>query len=166
MISDSYRKQLSQLHQDKPGFGTSSAMYALILRQVIQQYRPAELCDYGCGKQALKDALGIAEGYVPYDPAIPGIDAPPTPTDMVVCTDVLEHIELEHLDAVLDDLRRVTVKIGFFAVHTGAALNHLPDGRNAHLIQEPPKWWLPKLLERFDLIQFNAMSNGFWVLVR
>jgi len=141
-------------------------MYAPILRKIIEQYRPAELLDFGCGKQALKDALGIAEGYIPYDPAIPGIDASPAPADLVVSTDVLEHIEPEYLDAVLDDLRRVTRKVGFFAVHTGAALNHLPDGRNAHLIQQSPKWWLPKLLDRFELIQFVVMPNGFWVIVR
>lgn len=140
-------------------------MYAPILRKLIADIEPSELLDYGCGKQALKDALGIVEGYVPYDPAIPGIDAPPVPTDLVVCTDVLEHVEPEMLDAVLDDLQRVT-RIGFFAVHTGAALNHLPDGRNAHLIQEPARWWLPKILDRFELVQFQLMGLGFWVIVK
>lgn len=166
MLSETYRQQLAKLHEDKPDFGTSSVMYVPILRQVIKQFQPEELLDYGCGKMALKDALGIADGYVGYDPAIPGVDAPPTPTDMVVCTDVLEHVEPEYLDTVLDDLRRVTKQVGFYAVHTGAALNHLPDGRNAHLIQEPPKWWLPKIIDRFELIQFQLMTNGFWVLVR
>jgi hypothetical protein len=41
----------------------------------------------------------------------------------------------------------------------------LPDGRNAHLIQEPPEWWLPKLLERFDLYTFQRMPGGFAVSV-
>jgi hypothetical protein len=27
----------------------------------------------------------------------------------------------------------------------------LSDGRNAHLTQQPMKWWLPKLLQRFEI---------------
>lgn len=31
------------------------------------------------------------------------------------------------------------------------------------LIQQPPSWWLLKLLERFELVTFNRMPMGFWV---
>jgi hypothetical protein len=50
-------------------------------------------------------------------------------------------------------------------VHTSAAVKVLPDGRNAHLIQRPASWWLPKLMERFELAAFNRMHHGFWVAV-
>jgi hypothetical protein len=66
---------------------------------------------------------------------------------------------------VLEDLRRVVSGVGAFTVHTGAALKSLPDGRNAHLIQRPVSWWLPKFMERFDLATFNRLHNGFWVAV-
>ena len=66
---------------------------------------------------------------------------------------------------MLDDLERVTLRHGIFTVHTAAAMKVLPDGRNAHLIQQPPKWWLPKITERFELMVFNRMPMGFWVLV-
>jgi len=78
---------------------------------------------------------------------------------------VLEHIEPDLLDNVLDDLKRVTAGKGIFTVHTGEAVKTLPDGRNAHLIQQPPEWWLPGLIERFDLVAFNRMPMGFWVVV-
>lgn len=78
---------------------------------------------------------------------------------------MLEHIEPHLLDNVLDDLKRVTVGLGVFTVHTGQAVKTLPDGRNAHLIQQPPSWWLPKLTQRFELVTFNRMSMGFWVVV-
>jgi len=71
----------------------------------------------------------------------------------------------EFEDAILDDLKRVTLGHGIFTVHTQAAMKVLPDGRNAHLIQQPPEWWLPKIIERFELVVFNRMSMGFWVLV-
>ena len=93
----------------------------------------------------------------------PQWSAPPAPCRFVACIDVLEHIEPHLLDNVLDDLQRVTAGVGVFTVHTGAALKVLPDGRNAHLIQQPPEWWLPRFMERFDLMTFNRMPMGFWV---
>lgn len=165
MLSPEYKKQLSQLHAEKEDFGTSSAMYAPIVKNIIKDFSPKQMLDYGCGKMALKEALGVVEGYIPYDPAIEGLDATPLPADLVVCTDVLEHVEPEYLDSVLNDLKRVTRRVGFFVVHTGQALNHLPDGRNAHLIQEPPAWWLPKILSRWNLHSFQRMTNGFFVVV-
>ena len=64
---------------------------------------------------------------------------------------------------MLEDLSRVTAGVGVFTVHTGPAVKVLLDGRNAHLIQQPADWWLPKILERFELVTFNRMPQGFWV---
>jgi len=165
LISEEYKSQLEKLHREKPGFGTSSPMYAPIIRQICKQYEPEELLDYGAGKQALKEALGIKDGYRAYDPCIPEISDIPEPADFVVCTDVLEHIEPLFLQRVLDDLKRVTKKVGFFAIHTGKALNVLPDGRNAHIIQEPANWWLHWILKRWHLEAFQRDTYGFWVIV-
>jgi hypothetical protein len=84
---------------------------------------------------------------------------------MVACIDVLEHIEPDCLDDVLDHLAGLVQRLGFFTVHTGPAIKVLPDGRNAHLTQQPARWWLPKLLDRFDLMMFQKTEQGFWVLV-
>jgi hypothetical protein len=100
-----------------------------------------------------------------YDPAIPEWSTPAQPCNFVACIDVLEHIEPALLDNVLDDLQRVTAGVGIFTVHTGPAVKFLTDGRNAHLIQKPPAWWLPKFLDRFELASFNRMQMGFWVVV-
>jgi hypothetical protein len=78
---------------------------------------------------------------------------------------VLEHIEPNLIDNVLDDLKRVTAALGVFTVHTGPAAKVLLDGRNAHLIQRPAAWWLPKFMERFELAQFQRMAMGFWIVV-
>ena len=124
---------------------------------------------HGAGKGRLGQALGelvkrplrIAH----YEPANPEWSAPPQPSRFVACIDVLEHIEPELLDNVLDDLKRVVLHVGVFTVHTGPAVKVLLDGRNAHLIQKPPTWWLPKFLERFELNTFKKMPMGFWVVV-
>jgi len=69
---------------------------------------------------------------------------------------------------VLIDLSRIVIKYGFFSIHTGPAGKTLSDGRNAHLIQEPTSWWLPKLCEFFDVIRLqvhNHYGTGFWIIV-
>jgi hypothetical protein len=67
---------------------------------------------------------------------------------------------------VLDDLLMLTGKWGFFTVHTGPAKKVLSDGRNAHLIQKPAEWWLPKITQRWDLWKFDRTAQGFNLLVR
>lgn len=163
LISEAYREQLAKLHRDRPDFGTSSTMYADFVLSLIERFKPKNFLDYGCGKQALKPFIPIP--YIPYDPAITAVSSSPPPCEFVMTSDVLEHLEPECLDAVMDDLQRVTKRIGFHVVHTGAALHHLPDGRNAHIIQQPPEWWLPKFIERFDIIRMERMALGFMVVV-
>jgi len=85
---------------------------------------------------------------------------------MVACIDVLEHIEPDCLTDVLDDLQRLVLKYGLFTVHTKPAVKILPDGRNAHLIQEPMTWWQDKFDKRFKIVKHLEMDNGFIVLVK
>jgi hypothetical protein len=136
---------------------------------MLEASKATRMLDYGAGKGRLGQALAQIMPRVPeirhYDPAVPEWSATPAPEPFVACIDVLEHIEPELLDTVLDDLQRVTMGLGIFTVHTGPAVKVLPDGRNAHLIQQPAQWWLPKFLARFELVAFNRMPQGFWVLV-
>jgi hypothetical protein len=80
-----------------------------------------------------------------YDPGIPADSALPAPADLVVCTDVLEHIEPEHLDAVLAHIFRLAQRAVFLQIALFPAKKTLPDGRNAHLIVQPANWWLDKI---------------------
>jgi hypothetical protein len=125
------------------------------------------LLDYGCGhnlslKKTLKPERPIK--YQCYDPAVPDYAGNPTPAQMVVCIDVLEHIEPDCLEEVLDHLEELTEQVLFATVHTGPAGKVLSDGRNAHLIQQPYQWWLPKFIERFQLQGFHQRGNGFEVI--
>ena len=166
VISDDYLRLQQQLHEN-PNYGVASLQYGATVKQLIERLGAKSLSDYGAGKQNLLKALekvGVEVDYRPYDPAFPEYGAA-QPADLVCCIDVLEHIEPEYLDNVLDELKAITVKHGFFTVHTGPAVKHLADGRNAHLIQQPPQWWLPKFKERFKLLQANEIPNGFIVVV-
>jgi 2-polyprenyl-3-methyl-5-hydroxy-6-metoxy-1,4-benzoquinol methylase len=168
-ISADYRALQAKLHADNPDYGMASVHFAPLVAQVVRANKVRQVLDYGAGKGRLAESLpGHLKEPVtvtPYDPAIEAWSATPQPADMVACIDVLEHIEPDHLDAVLDDLKRVTQRIGIFTISTGPAVRVLPDGRNAHLIQQPASWWLPRLMARFELIAFNRMEQGFWVIV-
>ena len=164
MISEAYRELQTQKHA-AGSFGTSGQMYAPMVDSIAKRLKTTDILDYGCGKRTLESALGYFIRN--YDPAIPELSDPPTyPADLVVCTDVLEHIEPEYLDAVLDDLQRLTRRFGLFSVATGPAQKTLADGRNAHLIQEDERFWLPKIVERFKLQQFNHYGKFFFVTVK
>lgn len=158
LISESYRLLNAQKHSTSPNFGTVGGHFAPQVRKLIKEMGATTILDYGCGKRKLEKALGFS--IANYDPAIEGLEAPPDPADLVVCTDVLEHIEPECLDAVLDDLRRVTKDTLFATVSTRPANKTLPDGRNTHLIVEPPAWWLPKLMARFDVKVFQELGES------
>ncbi len=168
LISEEYRRMQQELHKN-PNYGVASAMFAPIVAQVMDMIGALELLDYGAGKGRLGEVLQehSARPLIVhhYEPAAPQWSNPPQPCNFVACIDVLEHIEPALLDNVLDDLVRVTVRVGVFTVHTGPALKVLPDGRNAHLIQQPPEWWLPRLMSRFQLLNFSQMEMGFWVVM-
>jgi hypothetical protein len=143
--------------------------YAPIVSQLLRRHGAKELLDYGAGKGRLGEVLNRILPMPPaihhYDPAIPQWSQAPQPCAFVACIDVLEHVEPDRLDHVLDHLQELTLGFGFFTVHTGPAAKILPDGRNAHLIQQPASWWLPLFLKRFDLHIFNKMPQGFWLWV-
>ena len=168
LITEEYREMQRKLHEN-PDYGTASVHYASLVAEVLRAVRATELLDYGAGKgrlgqtllQHIKEPLTIHH----YDPAVPEWSARAEPCAFVACIDVLEHIEPHLLDNVLDDLQRVTSGVGVFTVHTEPAVKKLADGRNAHLIQQPPEWWLPKLMDRFSLATFNRMHMGFFVTV-
>ena len=162
-ITPEYLEQNRKLHAAGK-YGVSGSVWAPLVRQLGEQLRTRDILDYGCGQKSLEKALGFPIRN--YDPCIEGLDAAPEPADLVACTDVLEHIEPDCLDDVLDDLKRVTRKVGFFVVASGPAGKFLPDGRNAHLIQEGQAWWLPKLSRRFEVAQVNPLDLGFWVVVK
>ncbi len=142
MLSATYRELNRDLHKN-PDFGISGQKYAGLVRELVQVYGTRDILDYGCGKCTLETSLGF--DITNYDPCLPGYEESPRPHAIVVCTDVLEHIEPDCLTDVLKDLRRVTQKVLLATNDTRPAHKTLADGRNAHLIIEKQAWWLPRL---------------------
>lgn len=166
-ISPEYRLQQQQLHEEGK-YGHASVHYAPLVSAILSNLEITHLLDYGCGsKLNLHKHIQVDRKitYQAYDPAVPDYASDPVPAEMVACIDVLEHIEPQFLDSVLDELMRLTDTVLFCTIHTGPARKTLPDGRNAHLTQQPMSWWLPKLWSRFDIqtVQVTGEHN-FYVI--
>lgn len=167
LISDEYRKQQQHLHETS-NYGTAAQNYGPLVTQIVEKLEITHLLDYGAGHnmsllRTFKPKHKVT--YQAYDAGVPEMASPPIPAQMVCCIDVLEHIEPEFLDNVLDNLSSLTEVIAFLTIHTGPAVKVLSDGRNAHLIQQPMEWWLPKLWSRWDLHTVQRdRDNGFYVI--
>jgi hypothetical protein len=165
LISSDYRAQQEKLHEDAHGlYGTASLVYAPMVAEIVNRLEVSHLLDYGCGSatnlpKALSGKIKSKLTYQAYDPGVPRYAKSPLPAQMVACIDVLEHIEPQSIDAVLDDLSRLTLEVFFGTIDTGPALKSLPDGRNAHILQRPIDWWFPKLYARFEFQTLQATTK-------
>jgi FkbM family methyltransferase len=168
LITEQYRAEQTALHA-RGDYGTAALAYGGTVASLLKQSGARSILDYGCGsKRSLLQALELPADvvYEGYDPAIPDYAGTPMPAELVCCIDVLEHIEPDLLDNVLDNLAELCDPFGFFTIHSGPARKVLSDGRNAHLTQQGTDWWLPRLRQRFDVLQTAPIPSGFVVLVR
>lgn len=153
LITDDYKAQQEKLHA-VGNYGVTAKKYGAMVSKLVDKIEAEHLLDYGCGSnRSLTETLAPNRDFIyqAYDPCVPEYSEAPVPADIVVCIDVLEHIESDLLDNVLDHLAELTQQILFCSINTGPAGKTLEDGRNAHLIQEPLPWWVPKLWERFTI---------------
>lgn len=162
-ISVPYRELNKTLHQTNIAYGVGGGKHAPMVMKLAKKLGTTSILDYGCGKGYL--AKEIPFPIWEYDPAIPGKDTSPRPAELVVSTDMLEHVEPECLPHVLDDLRRVVQKVGYFTIHTGPAQKTLPDGRNTHLIQKPKAWWHSQLSRYFKVALMKDAGPELHVVV-
>lgn len=154
LISPDYRALNAELHASSPEYGASLFEWPVrASRAAASRYDCRTVLDYGCGKGKLRHTFPALQEY---DPAIPGKDSEPRPADLVVCADVLEHVEPDKIDAVLDHLRRLSQKVCLLSICLVPAQKTLADGRNAHLLVKPADWWAERLERYFDLQAFDA----------
>lgn len=151
-ISEEYRELNEIYHRKSYGFGNSAIRFIKDILRFLNEFQCRSMLDYGCGKESLirgmKQHFPIQYNrikYCGYDPCISSRNKKPLESfDCVVCTDVLEHVEPEYLDVVLQEIRDKAEKAVYLNVAIRPSTDILPDGRNAHLIVQPPEWWKNK----------------------
>lgn len=173
LISPSYVEQNHLLHETNEHYGTNSFQRVKDILATVNLVGATSILDYGCGKALLHAELQLRANefnqpckITNYDPAIPEFSEAPEPADLVVCTDVMEHVEPEFLDNVLADLRRLTIKTLYLAISLRPSSKFLADGRNSHLIIRPVEWWLPKLRKDWTPWRTNWNKNELLTLLR
>lgn len=167
LISPEYVEANRALHEN-PDYGASGRAIAEAAVDLIKISHTLTVLDYGCGKgRFARELRAIApeQAVSEYDPAIAGKDFAPSPAEMVVCSDVLEHVEPDRIEAVLGHIGELMTVCGLFSIHHGPAQKTLPDGRNAHLIQRGYGWWLKKLERHFSVKRAFQFKEG-GILVR
>ena len=157
LITEEYRELNRQLHHDRADYGMSGVKWAATVNEFLDE--GDTVLDYGCGKGTLKQFVDA--DVREYDPAITGKDGEPEPASMVVCTDVLEHIEPDLIDKVIGHIYSKTERMVFLVIATRLAKKTLADGRNAHLIVENKDWWLEKLSKYFSAVQVSGDEREF-----
>lgn len=148
LISDSYLAEQVFLHLQPRGYGAKGGKWHVSVRWIADQFGCVSVLDYGCGQGGLATALaGSGLSVREYDPAIPEKASRPMFADLVACTDVLEHVEVEKLPNVITHMRGLARKALFFVVALDDSNKMLRDGRNAHITLRPREWWAAKMDE-------------------
>lgn len=160
LISDEYRALNRKLHEDSPAYGRNGFKYASTVIEACFRYGTSDVLDYGCGKGKLAKALKAFSLDVKcYDPAIPGRDSIPVPADIVVCRDVMEHVEPEYLDNVIKHLRFLTKKCLLLVISTKLSEEFLSDGRNAHICVKTHRFWHELFAKEFEIVNFKERGG-------
>ena len=160
-LIDSYKK----LHEQEGKFkGISLIPLVPTLIKIVKDNDCKTLLDYGCGKAIPYDKercrevdlrnpiqeLCSLESFDLYDPAYEKYATlPDKKYDIVVCTDVLEHIAEQDIDYVLTEILSHSKKIVFLNISCQPALKHFKEGKfkgkNVHISVFDPSWWGHKI---------------------
>ena len=163
VISKQQRQLNAALHQHNNTFGNraDAAGLASKLPEALSRMHELGICtsmlDYGTGKgklvQRLRAELPPTISVQGYDPAVAEFaQRPSEPVDILTCLDVLEHIEMASIDAVLREIHALTRQFCYLVIDLQPAVKTLADGRNAHILLAPPEWWTTRLAQLFPCI--------------
>ena len=127
--------------------------FAEQIKKIVEYFNAKNCLDYGSGGSDLnKTKLVNGEKFIDYvglkkiksfEPA--RNKKKKDKCDIVLCFDVLEHVFINDVPWVINDLFKYATKciVINVACYNAAAL--LPNGENAHITVRPPSWWLGQI---------------------
>ena len=169
-----YKALQLELHS-KGKYGVTGAQFVPTVFHAIAQLHKSQgsvhVLDYGSASGATMKAVEDQLFLPPYttsacyDPFVDKFSGEPEPADLVLCTDVLEHVEPECTKAVLDHIQSLTKKLAFFSISLVEAEKKLSDGRNAHINLRNPEFWLRELKKRFITAEAKVKDDEVLLVV-
>lgn len=149
-------------------YGLSVLRHKEEIGMLVSALEAKTVLDFGCGRGDAYSTpyevhleWGLTRSNVRlYDPAFVRHGRMPAGVfDLVICSDVLEHIEEAEVDAFIGRLFRFSHKHVWASVCCRPAKKFFPDGRNLHVTIHPYLWWHEKFTElkpagvSFDLVE-------------
>lgn len=151
MNKDYIASEYRRLHATNKFSGACLERHIPEIKNLIEQYDCKNILDYGCGKATChkKAKLPNVTLYDPYHE--PYSKKPEGTFDMVICTDVLEHVPEDEVGQTLVDLMNYTNKVLFLAISTVPAKKTFANSQNVHLTVKPKEWWEAMLSTAKDI---------------
>jgi len=134
-------------------WGASAIKYAGadVLRLLDDKYKTSIVTalDYGCGQEAMKKEFPQTK-WTGYDPGIPGkTEKPEGQFDLVVCVDVMEHIEPQFIETVLEEIADYAKIAAYLDIACTTSHDEFRSGpwagQEVHISQYPADWWEEKV---------------------
>ena len=163
-ITDEWAEANMELHRTHEGFGARSHRHAARVTDLILRNGYESVLDYGCGKGTLVTYLCSKLPGMSVQGWDPGHEyfskQEPEPADLVICTDVLEHVEPDLLDNVLEHIGSLTYRAIYLEIATRPdGSKTMPDGSQPHQIIEAGCWWKERINEAFDVRELAVLEN-------
>jgi hypothetical protein len=162
-FSDTHLRRLRTQHAKSDDYGRHRHLYlhdtmrGLAATIGAAKGERATLFDYGCGKGRFLeemrrlDVFGDSAGY---DPAAPGFQTLPSGRyDLVTCLDVLDAAEGHFVDAVIEEVARITANTAVFDCLTKPAPK---SGFKPH----PPFYWIELVAKRMSVLKTEMHFLG------
>jgi hypothetical protein len=137
--------------------GTAIMTHSQDIKKLVKQYDVKKILDYGCGRgdqykapHRIHADWGLKWWDVKlYDPAFERLDERPLGKhDLVVCSDVLEHIPEDQVEDVIGELFFFASKAVWASVCCRPAKKVFPNTEiNLHVTIQPLPWWEAKFEE-------------------
>lgn len=163
LITEYYKEQNRALHASKKKFGHRGHKHIPKIKSLMNRFGCETVLDYGAGQGDLEKHADFSVHS--YDPAVSEFESDPPACDLVVSTDVFEHIEPELLDNVLAHIKDKMNKAGYFVINTREdRTKTLPDGTNPHLITEGLGWWRKRLTRYFKIEKINQCGHHIFAI--
>lgn len=167
---DSLVPTYRQMAESMPGnfLGLSILNHAKEIGQLIKEVDAKTVLDFGCGRgDAYRSphkvhhqwGLPRASVYL-YDPAFHHAPMPTGKFDLVVCSDVLEHIPPEEVDGFIARLFGFAKKAVWASVCCRPAKKVFPGtDTNLHVCIRPYQWWHDTFAEHDGAAQWTLVET-------
>ena len=164
-----------QLHMEDNHYGSTPGHHFDKINNFINIRQPKSILDFGCGKGNLAKVILQSHPNIvvhSYDPAIKGRESiPMTNYDMVITTDVLEHLYEDEVSGILEEILELNPDSMYHIICHRLAHARLPDGTNAHKTIQSPEWWadhLREVLRSEYILTFTSqgLESGYFEIIK